>query len=87
MAILQGEVTMAGVQPNGLSFIQIVHPNGFMSIYKNCGQLLKTVGQTVKTGEAIANTDRKTEKRDAQPFEIELWHKGKPVNPTQYIVF
>ncbi|MDD2797468.1 MAG: M23 family metallopeptidase [Bacteroidales bacterium] len=87
MAILQGDVILTGTQENGLQFIQIIHPNGFVSIYKNCSSLLKKVGQTVRTGEAIANTDNVGKNKKPTPFAVELWYKGKPVNPTQYIVF
>ena len=83
MTVLQGDVIMTGTQENGLQFIQIIHTNGFISIYRNCSQLLKQKGQTVRTGEAIANSA----KNSGQPFQFELWYKGKPVNPTQYIVF
>lgn len=87
MAILQGEVMLTGLQENGLSFIQLVHANGFVSIYKNCSQILKTTGMHVNTGDAIANSATKNERREMEPFIIEIWHKGKPVNPAQYIVF
>ena len=87
MAALQGDITLTGTQENGLFFIQIIHTNGFVSIYKNCSQLLKSIGQTVKTGEAIANSCSKSNKTGMVPLEVELWYKGKPVNPTQYIVF
>lgn len=87
MAVLQGDVILTGMQENGLQFIQIIHPNGFVSIYKNCRQLLKKTGQTVRTGEAIATTINNDDENPGQPFVFELWFKGKAVNPTQYIVF
>lgn len=87
MAVQKGDVALTGKQENGLQFIQIIHPNGFVSIYKNCSQILKEIGQTVKTGEAIAITDEKSEERIILPAEFELWYKGKPVNPATYILF
>lgn len=87
LAVLQGEVMLTGLQENGLYFIQIVHANGFVSIYKNCSQVLKPIGTHVNTGDAIANSASKNERREMESFVLEIWHKGKPVNPTQYIVF
>ncbi|MFZ4455841.1 MAG: murein hydrolase activator EnvC family protein [Bacteroidales bacterium] len=87
MAVLLGDVILTGRQENGLKFIQVMHQSGFVSIYKNCSEVLKQVGSSVSTGEAIANSDDKAADRAAHPFMFELWYKGKPVDPTHYILF
>ncbi len=87
MAALEGDVILCGRLENGTEFIQILHPEGYVSIYKNCSRILKAPGESVRTGEAIATSAARSGNKPALPVEIELWHKGKPVNPTQYIVF
>lgn len=87
MAVLRGDVILTGKQENGLKFIQIMHQSGFVSIYKNCSEVLKPTGSSVSTGEAIANSDDKATDRAPHPFVFELWYKGKPVDPTHYILF
>lgn len=87
MAALEGDVILCGRLENGTEFIQILHPEGYVSIYKNCSRVLKNPGESVRTGEAIATTAPLSGNKTALPVVIELWHNGKPVNPTQYIVF
>jgi lipoprotein NlpD len=87
MAVLRGNVILTGKEENGLKFIQVMHQGGFISIYKNCSEVLKSVGSSVSTGEAIATSDDKAIDRAAHPFQFELWYKGKPVNPAHYILF
>lgn len=86
-AVLEGSVILTGTNPNGSEFIQVLHPEGFISLYKNCARLLKSPGQTVKSGEAIASTSSIKAGHKNIPFIFELWRKGKPVNPTQFIAF
>lgn len=86
MSVLEGNVIQTGYQPNGTEFIQVLHPDGYISIYKNCGRVLKSPGDNVHSGEALATTATTSDKKSI-PLIIELWYKGKPVNPSQYIVF
>jgi len=86
-AVSDGTVILTGSQPNGGEFIQVMHSEGFISIYKNCAHLLKYPGQLVKGGEAIASSFTPKEAKKPTPFVFELWRKGKPVNPTQFIAF
>ena len=55
---------------------------------------MKREGDKVKGGEGIAlvgdaidKDDKPLDKDDKPHLHFELWHKGNPVNPEQYVVF
>lgn len=89
MAALEGTVTFSGYDFNDKFIIQIQHRNGFLSVYKHNSAVLKKAGDKVKTGEAVAYIDSKDDEgKDLGAFlKFELWYKGNPVNPEEYIVF
>ncbi|WP_243346690.1 murein hydrolase activator EnvC family protein [Parabacteroides sp. FAFU027] len=86
MSVLEGNVIQTGYLPNGTEFIQVQHTDGYISIYKNCSRILKSPGDNVHAGEALGTTATSSDKKSI-PVIIEIWYKGKPVNPSQYIVF
>ena len=67
--------------------IGIQHANNIISFYKHNAQLLKKAGNFVRAGEAIAIIGNTGEKTDGPHLHFELWHKGTPVNPADYIAF
>ncbi|MDR0824868.1 MAG: M23 family metallopeptidase [Prevotella sp.] len=85
-SVLDGTVVFSGYDLNAGYTIQIQHKNGFISIYKNNTTLLKKSGDKVQTGEAIAVVGGKDNPADSLS-EFELWYKGNPVNPEDYISF
>jgi murein DD-endopeptidase MepM/ murein hydrolase activator NlpD len=87
-AVLDGTVIFSGYDLTTGYTIQIQHKNGFISIYKNNALLLKKMGDKVRTGEAIAVVgDSQNEENVDLYSEFELWYKGNPVNPEDYIAF
>ena len=63
LATLDGTVILSTYTAETGYVIQIQHGQDFVSVYKQCGSLLKKEGDTVKGGEAIAlvgNTGEKT---------------------------
>jgi len=88
LAVLEGTVIFSGYDLNTGYTMQIQHKNGFISVYKNNTLLLKKMGDKVRTGEAIAvvGDSKNKEMGDLYP-EFELWYKGNPVNPEDYIAF
>ncbi len=87
-ATLEGTVTFSGYDIRTGYTIQIQHKNGFISIYKNTSMLLKSSGDKVRIGEAIAIIDNDKESDNHKlPFEFELWYKGNAINPESYISF
>lgn len=87
LATLDGTVVYIGFDPNFGNVIQVQHKNGFISIYKHNELLLKTVGQHVSAGEAIALVGNTGKLSTGPHLHFELWYKGNPVNPEEYIAF
>lgn len=67
--------------------IGIQHANNIITFYKHNSALLKKAGSYVKAGEAIAIIGNTGTLSDGPHLHFELWHKGKPVDPTTYIKF
>ncbi|MEY8214582.1 MAG: peptidoglycan DD-metalloendopeptidase family protein, partial [Colwellia sp.] len=58
----------------------IDHGNGYMSLYAHTQALLKSVGDSVETGEVIALVGQSGGLNRAGLY-FEIRHKGKAVNP------
>jgi len=87
LAAMKGTVTYAGFDPNYGYVIQIQHLNGFISIYKHNAALLKKEGDEVAGGEVIALAGNTGTLSTGEHLHFELWYKGKPVNPRDYVSF
>ena len=87
MATLDGTVVFTGFDPNFGNVIQIQHKNGFLSIYKHNELILKQPGDQVVAGEAIALVGNTGKLSTGPHLHFELWYRGTPVNPEEYIVF
>lgn len=87
LATLDGTVVYAGFDPNVGNTIHIQHKNGFLSIYKHNELLMKEIGEQVVAGEAIALLGNTGELTTGPHLHFELWYRGIPVNPEEYIAF
>lgn len=87
IATLDGTVIYTGFDPKYGNVISLQHKNDFISIYKHNDILLKEVGDRVIAGEAIAIVGNTGELSTGPHLHFELWHKGDPVNPEEYIAF
>ena len=88
LATLDGTVILATYTADTGYVIQVQHAQNLVSVYKHCGSLLKKVGDTVKAGEAIALVGKTGEKTTGGPhLHLELWNKGRALDPSKYIVF
>ena len=87
LATLDGTVVYAGFDPNFGNVIQLQHKNGLVSIYKHNEALLKDVGDKVVAGEAIALVGNTGALSTGTHLHFELWYKGMPINPEEYIAF
>lgn len=67
--------------------IGIQHENNTITFYKHNSVLLKKVGSFVKAGEAVAIIGNSGEMTDGPHLHFELWYRGKPVDPVDYINF
>lgn len=87
LATLDGTVVFTGFDPNFGNVIQIQHRNGFLSVYKHNELLLKQIGDPVVAGEAIALVGNTGKLSTGPHLHFELWYRGSPVNPAEYIAF
>lgn len=67
--------------------ISIQHSNNLISSYKHNSALLKEIGDSVKAGEAVAIIGNTGTLSNGPHLHFELWHKGKPINPEDFITF
>lgn len=86
-AIMDGWVIMSDYTVETGNTIGIQHPNNIISFYKHNSALLKKTGTFVKAGEAVAIIGNTGHLSDGPHLHFELWHKGKPVNPADFIIF
>ncbi len=87
LSVLDGTVIMAGWTLEAGYIIQVQHSNDLLSIYKHNSQLLNRMGDRVSAGQAIAIIGNTGEYTTGPHLHFEMWHKGKPLNPRDYILF
>ena len=87
VAILDGTVIMATYTVSDGYVIQVQHAQNFISIYKNCGSLMKEPGDKVKGGDVIALVGKGNDEHKESYLHFELWRRGIPINPGNYVVF
>lgn len=86
-AIWDGHVITADWTLETGHTIGIQHTNDMVSFYKHNASLLKRNGAFVRAGEAIAIIGNTGKLTSGPHLHFELWVKGKPVDPTNYIDF
>ena len=88
MAVENG--TVVSVQPSaeGKSSVTMQHGEGYISVYKQLGEVLVRKGQRVNAGTVIGRL-RGAEDAETQEVELafELWRDGTAVDPERYILF
>lgn len=67
--------------------IIIEHSNDLISVYKHNASLTKQQGDLVKSGEVIAMAGNTGELTTGPHLHFELWSRGYPVNPANFIDF
>lgn len=67
--------------------IGVQHSSNLITFYKHNSVLLKEVGSYVKAGEAVAVIGNTGTMSNGPHLHFELWYKGKPIDPTEYIDF
>ncbi|MDR2423600.1 MAG: M23 family metallopeptidase [Prevotellaceae bacterium] len=87
LATLDGTIIMAEWTMETGNVIQIQHSNNLISTYKHNAKLIKKHGSKVKAGDAIAIVGNSGAYTSGHHLHFELWYKGTPIDPEQYIVF
>jgi murein DD-endopeptidase MepM/ murein hydrolase activator NlpD len=65
----------------------IQHKNDIISVYKHNSSLLKKAGDYVKAGDPIAIIGNSGETSTGPHLHFEIWYKGIPLNPADYLIF
>ncbi len=86
-AVLDGTVISSDYSEQNGYIIQIQHDNNLISIYKHNAKLLKKTGDKVSAGSPVSLVGSTGKLSTASHLHFELWYKGKPVNPADYIKF
>jgi murein DD-endopeptidase MepM/ murein hydrolase activator NlpD len=86
-ATLDGVVILSGWTLETGYTVSIQHENDLISVYKHNSALLKEQGSFVKAGDAIAIIGSSGEYSTGPHLHFELWYKGVPVDPTDFIKF
>lgn len=84
---LDGTIIFTGFSAEDGYVMQIQHSNNLTSIYKHCSDLLKHVGDRVKSGEAVAVVGNTGEKSKGSHLHFEVWYNGLPINPQEVVAF
>ncbi|MCC5937735.1 MAG: M23 family metallopeptidase [Lunatimonas sp.] len=86
-AIAEGTVIFASWTLETGYVVGIQHSNELISIYKHNSVILKSVGDAVRGGEIVAIIGNTGELTTGQHLHLELWYKGNPLNPQEFITF
>ncbi|GGF46674.1 peptidase M23 [Echinicola rosea] len=86
-SVADGTVILASWTLETGYVITIQHSNELISIYKHNSVLLKSVGEPVTGGEVISVVGNTGEQTTGQHLHFELWYKGNPLNPQEFITF
>lgn len=86
MSVLDGRIILATYTPDNDYVLMVQHNNDFVSVYSQLTEVLKAPGDEVKAGEAMAFVGRSAGKSNSH-LHFELWYKGLPLNPEEYILF
>jgi len=86
-ATLEGTVILSTWTLATGNVIILQHGDNLISVYEHNSVLLKKIGDYVKAGDVIAIIGNSGELTTGPHLHFELWYKGDPVNPQQYIAF
>ncbi len=86
-SVLDGTVIFADWTTETGYTLAIQHSSNFISVYKHNSTILKNIGSRVKAGDPIAVTGDSGELSSGPHLHFELWHKGTPVDPEEYMTF
>lgn len=83
-AIYDGDIILATFLEGYGNIIVIDHGNGYISLYGNNRDIIKKLGDHVKTGELISYIDPNYIQLDGALY-FEIRYAGEPLNPTKWL--
>lgn len=86
-ATYDGTVIFSDWSVGGGYVIGIQHDKNMLSVYKHNAELLHHEGDIVKTGDPIAIIGNGGSTSTGTHLHFELWYKGIPINPEDFISF
>ncbi len=86
-AVKDGHVILADWTMDTGYTIGIQHNNNLVTFYKHNSELMKKVGDVVKSGETIAIIGNTGLQTSGFHLHFELWHNGMAVNPSGLMSF
>jgi len=86
-AIADGTVILATWTLETGYVVGIQHSNELISIYKHNSVILKTVGDPIRGGEIVSIIGNTGEQTTGQHLHLELWYRGNPLDPREFITF
>lgn len=87
LAAADGFVIMAEYHEESGQVIGILSEGEVLTFYKHNRELYKKAGDFVIAGEPVAVMGNSGENSTGPHLHFEIWHKGIPVDPRQYIKF
>ncbi|GAA4849522.1 M23 family metallopeptidase [Algivirga pacifica] len=86
-SVADGTVILSSWTQDSGYVIGVQHKNEIISFYKHNSTLLKKVGERVRAGDIIAIIGNSGELTDGPHLHFEIWYKGSPANPANFIAF
>ena len=87
-AVLDGTVILSLWDDEFGYTLAVQHEGDLVSVYRRLGTVTRHDGDVVKAGTPIALTGTASDSAEAKDLvTVELWHRGAPVDPAQYIRF
>ncbi len=86
-AVADGVIILSELTDEKDYIIVVQHNNNVISIYRHNTSLLHYEGDNVNAGDAIAIVGGVNDQPKGAHLHLELWLKGEPVNPENYISF
>jgi murein DD-endopeptidase MepM/ murein hydrolase activator NlpD len=85
--VLDGTIVFTGFSAQDGYVIQVQHSNNLTSIYKHCADILKKVGERIKSGDPLGVVGNTGERSKGPHLHFELWYNGIPINPQDCVGF
>ncbi|MEN9448186.1 MAG: hypothetical protein RJA25_1476 [Bacteroidota bacterium] len=83
-AVLSGNIIFSGYTPENGYYLIIQAENQLVYILKNNSQLLKKTSNFVNRGEVVARAG-KSGKNNNYSTSLEIWYRGHPIDPQEFI--